>query len=67
MSDPETSGDTQGTEDDGVLLSQVYDGERRETFLLMLDDRDISELARCYTRMSCPVSVSIHGQFTDYL
>jgi carotenoid cleavage dioxygenase-like enzyme len=62
---PEASGDAQGAEDDGVLLSQVYDGERRETFLLVLDARDMSELARCYTGMRCPVS--FHGQFADYL
>jgi carotenoid cleavage dioxygenase-like enzyme len=49
-------------EDNGVLLSQVYDGDRKETFLLVLDASDLSELARYYTGIRCPVS--FHGQFT---
>ena len=51
-------------EDDGVLLSQVYDGDKRETFLLVLDTRDMAELSRCYTGMRCPIS--FHGQFLPY-
>ena len=51
-------------EDDGVLLSQVYDGEKRETFLLVLDAKDMTELSRCYTGMRCPIS--FHGQFLPY-
>ena len=50
-------------EDEGVLLSQVYDGSRRESFLLILDAKDMTELARCYSgSRSC---VSFHGQFID--
>lgn len=49
------------SEDKGVLLSQVYDGNRRETFLLVLDASNMKELARCYTGVRCPVS--FHGQF----
>ena len=48
-------------EDDGVLLSQVYDGSRRESFLLVLDAKDMTELARCYT--GSRLCVSFHGQF----
>ncbi len=33
-------------EDDGVVLSVVLDGERRSSYLLVLDARDLSELAR---------------------
>ena len=51
-------------EDDGVLLSQVYDGVRRETFLLVLDARTMEELARCYTGVRIPVA--FHGQFIPY-
>ena len=51
-------------EDDGVLLSQVYDGEKRESFLLVLDARDMTEMSRCYTGMRCPIS--FHGQFIPY-
>lgn len=49
------------SEDQGVLLSQVYDGRRRETFLLVLDAVTMTELARCYTGIRCPVS--FHGQY----
>ena len=48
-------------EDDGVLLSQVYDGSRRESFLLILDATNMTELARCYTKSR--LCVSFHGQF----
>ena len=53
--------DTTNDEDNGVLLSQVYDGIKRETFLLILDAKDMSELGRYYTGQICPLS--FHGQF----
>jgi carotenoid cleavage dioxygenase-like enzyme len=52
---------TENKEDNGVLLSQVYDGAKEETFLLVLDAQDMSELARYYTGTRCPVS--FHGAF----
>lgn len=48
-------------EDDGVLLSQVYDGARMETFLLILDAKSMVELFRCYTGIRCPIS--FHGDY----
>jgi carotenoid cleavage dioxygenase-like enzyme len=33
-------------EDDGILLSVVFDGRRRTSYLLVLDARDLGELAR---------------------
>lgn len=48
-------------EDDGVLVSQVYDGVRRETFLLVLDAATMRELARAYTGIRVPSS--FHGAF----
>ena len=36
-------------EDDGVLLSTVYDSQRRENFLLVLDATNMKEIARAYT------------------
>jgi len=51
-------------EDDGVLLSQVYDGVKKESFLLVLDAKNMSELARCYTGTKIPTS--FHGQFIDH-
>lgn len=35
-------------EDDGVLLSSVYDSQRGENFLLVLDARTMTEVARAY-------------------
>ena len=52
---------TENKEDNGVLLSQVYDGAKEETFLLVLDAQDMSELGRYYTGTRCPVS--FHGAF----
>ena len=48
-------------EDDGILISQVYDTNKRETFLLILDAKNMTELARCYTGKRCPIS--FHGCF----
>ena len=48
-------------EDSGVLLSQVYDGVRQESFLLVLNAKDMKEIGRYYTGIRCPVS--FHGQF----
>jgi carotenoid cleavage dioxygenase-like enzyme len=54
--------DPTGTaEDDGVLLVQVFDGVKKETFLLVLDARDMSELSRCYTGIAG--GMSFHGSF----
>jgi carotenoid cleavage dioxygenase-like enzyme len=49
------------SEDDGILISQVYDTEKRETFLLLLNAKNMTELARCYTGERCPIS--FHGCF----
>ena len=48
-------------EDKGVLLSQVYDGKRRETFLLVLDAGNMREVCRAYTGHRVPIS--FHGQW----
>lgn len=53
--------DSSQDEDNGVLLSQVYDGARRESFLLVLDAQSMTELGRYYTGITIPVS--FHGQF----
>jgi carotenoid cleavage dioxygenase-like enzyme len=54
-------GDGAGKEDDGVLLSQVYDGHRREAFLLMLNATDMTELSRSYTGVRS--NINFHGAF----
>lgn len=48
-------------EDGGVLLSVVLDAARRTSFLLALDARDLSELARAEVPHHIPFS--FHGQF----
>jgi carotenoid cleavage dioxygenase-like enzyme len=49
-------------EDDGVLLSVVLDASRRTSFLLVLDARDMSELARAAVPHHIPFG--FHGLHT---
>lgn len=49
------------TEDDGVLLSEVFDANKSESFLLVLDAKTMTELARIYIGKIRPPS--FHGQF----
>jgi beta,beta-carotene 9',10'-dioxygenase len=49
-------------EDDGVLLSVVLDARAGTSFLLVLDARDLSELARAEAPHHIPFG--FHGQFT---
>ncbi|KAJ1392016.1 retinal pigment epithelial membrane protein-domain-containing protein [Ochromonadaceae sp. CCMP2298] len=58
-----TSGSHATAEDHGVLLAQVYDGTRREAFLLVLDAQSMQERARCYSGMRLPVQ--FHGKFIE--
>eukprot|EP01041_Mallomonas_annulata_P003354 gene3354-6642_t len=63
VADP-TSGDGDGDsneEDAGVVMSTVYDAQRRESFLLILDARDMSEIARAYTGICVPLA--FHGEW----
>ena len=48
-----------GVEDEGVVLSQVLDTDRRETYILVLDGKTLQELGRAYLGMVMPVS--FHG------
>jgi len=48
-------------EDDGVLLSVVLDGGSERSFLLVLDARDLQELARAEAPHQIPFG--FHGQF----
>ena len=50
-----------GEEDDGVLLSVVLDADAGTSMLLVLDARDLSELARA--RVPHHIPFSFHGQF----
>jgi len=62
FSEPIFVADPNGSrEDDGVLLSQIYDGDRRESALLVLDARDMSQLALAWTGTRCPMD--FHGGF----
>jgi carotenoid cleavage dioxygenase-like enzyme len=48
-------------EDDGVVLSLVLDGAAERTFLVVLDARDLSEMARAQAPHAIPFG--FHGQF----
>ena len=48
-------------DDDGVVLSIVYDGNKRESFLLVLDAKSMEELGRCYLKKH--ICFSFHGSF----
>jgi carotenoid cleavage dioxygenase-like enzyme len=50
-----------GREDDGVVLSVVLDAARRESYLLVLDARSMTELARA--RAPHVIPHGIHGAF----
>lgn len=50
-------------EDDGVLLSVILDGATDGSFLLVLDARDLTELARAEAPHHIPFS--FHGQFAS--
>ena len=50
-------------EDDGVLLSVVLDGKRRTSYLLVLDARDLTELARAAVPHHIPFG--FHGLHAD--
>lgn len=47
--------------DDGVVLSVVYDGKRKESFLLVLDAKSMKEIGRCYLKTKIPFS--FHGKY----
>jgi Lignostilbene-alpha,beta-dioxygenase and related enzymes len=49
------------TEDDGVLLSVVFDARSGRSFMLVLDAQDLSELARAEAPHHIPYG--FHGQF----
>ena len=50
-------------EDDGVLLSVVFDAASDTSFLLVLDARDLAELARAEVPHHIPYG--FHGQYAD--
>jgi carotenoid cleavage dioxygenase-like enzyme len=47
--------------DDGVVLSVVYDGTKKQSFLLVLAAQTMEELGRCYLTKRIPFS--FHGTF----
>ena len=60
MSEPIFLPDPDGKEeDDGVLLTQVYDGVRRETALLVLNAKNMEVLAEAWTGHRSPMD--FHG------
>uniref|UniRef100_A0A7S3YMI1 Uncharacterized protein n=1 Tax=Heterosigma akashiwo TaxID=2829 RepID=A0A7S3YMI1_HETAK len=65
-SEPVFVADPDGSaEDDGVLLSQVYDGHRDEAYLLCLDAQTMLPVAKAYTGRRA--GMDFHGKwFDDY-
>jgi carotenoid cleavage dioxygenase-like enzyme len=62
MGEPVFISDPDGTaEDDGVVLSLGLDGDRERSMLLVLDARDMTELARA--EISRAVPPGFHGNF----
>ena len=51
-----------GAEDEGVILSVVLDAARERSFLLVLDARDMTELARAEAPHHIPFG--FHGDFS---
>ena len=47
-------------EDDGVLISIVYDGPREQTYLLVIDAKQFQEIDRAYLPHNIPNPLS-HG------
>lgn len=57
--------DPNGTlEDDGVILSQIYDGNRRETALLILDATTMEKVALAWTGQRSPMD--FHGTWISH-
>ena len=50
-------------EDDGVLLSVVLDASARTSYLLVLDARDLSEIARA--RVPHHIPFGFHGLYAS--
>jgi len=48
-------------EDDGVLLSCVYDSRRDESFILVINASTMKEIARAYTGFR--ISPQFHGKW----
>lgn len=52
-------------EDDGVLLASAYDGDKRTSYLLMLDPKTMTEINRSYTPTMVPFN--FHGRFFNMI
>ena len=49
--------DPEGTaEDDGVLVTLVFDGHREQSYLLLLDAKSFKEIDRAYLPYNIPLS-----------
>lgn len=49
------------SEDDGILITIVYDGPKEQSYLLMLDANSFTELNRAYLPVNIPMS--FHGMY----
>jgi len=53
------------SEDDGVLLSQVVDGSKGTTYLLLLEPKTMQELARAYLPSGWATPYTQHGRWFE--
>ncbi|CAG8689531.1 1835_t:CDS:2, partial [Acaulospora colombiana] len=51
-------------EDDGILLSVIFDGENLKSFLVVIDAKTMKELARADLPHVVPISFG-HGEFKE--
>ena len=56
-----------GLEDDGVLLSVVFDGNRNLSFLLILNATDLTEVGRAQPKSISHVPIGFHGRYYNDL
>ena len=52
-------------EDDGVLVSYVFDGPREQSYLLVLDAKNMEEIDRTYLPYNIPFPLSHGMHFPD--
>ncbi len=54
------------SEDDGVLLSVIFEGQKIKSYLVVLDAKNLSELARIDLPQVIPLSFG-HGSFKQII
>ncbi|KAK9702065.1 hypothetical protein K7432_011422 [Basidiobolus ranarum] len=53
------------SEDDGILLSVILDGNNGTSFLLVLDAKELTEIARASFSQKHVVPIGFHGRYMN--